>query len=56
MDALHGLQLVVQDVGTDVVSGKEEAEVARLRQVQMGHDISFSRWGWDGGITHDESS
>lgn len=38
-DALHGSQLVVQDGGTDVVS--EEAEVVRLRRVQMGHDISL---------------
>lgn len=40
-DALHGLQHIVQDDGTDVVS--KEAEVVRLRQVQMGHDVSLSR-------------
>ena len=30
-DALHGLQLTVRDGGPDVVSGKKEAEVVRLR-------------------------
>ncbi len=31
MDALHGLQLIVEDEGTDVMSGQKEAEVVRLR-------------------------
>lgn len=38
MGALHGLQHIGEDEGRHVVS-----EVVRLRQVQMGHDISLSR-------------